>query len=1049
MSAMNHADLPEIGQLVELRRRQWVVTDIDVSGVDSESYSAQHLVTAESIDEDATDEQIRVVWELELGARVLVRAGLPSLTGFDSYEETEAFLDAIRWGTSSNADRQFLQAPFRSGISIEDYQLDPLVRAVEMARVNLLIADDVGLGKTIEAGLVIRELLLRHRARTVFIVCPASLQVKWQTEMREKFGLEFRIVDADYLRTVRRERSIHCNPWTSYPRLITSMDWIKSGEGLRMLKDALPPQISYPRKFDILLVDEAHNIAPAAAAAYSIPSQRTQVIQRIAPHFTHHLFLSATPHNGYTSSFTSLLELLDDQRFAKNVMPSDAQLQPVMVRRMKRDIVDADGNHVFPFRRLEGLEIDYTDAERDIHQTLQEFSRLRLESAKGRKSAYGTEFVQILLKKRLFSSPAAFARTLSKHQETLLNGQTGRSSKKKERILHAAILRAEEDFESEAKAEEARDEAVVLASSTARQLTPDEERLLKKLVNWATENAMRVDSKARAILKWLDTHVKTDGQWNGKRVILFTEYLDTHTWLKTILANHGYSGENVMELHGGLDSQEREEVKAAFQTSPEKSPVRVLLATDAAAEGIDLQNYCNYMIHVEIPWNPNVLEQRNGRIDRHGQKEKEVFIWYPVGKGFDRTKLEGELPKNISGDAEYLMRTALKVDTIREELGCMGDVLERGIVSTMLDRHDGRTADYAEVRRKKAARLAKIEQRIRDRIVSLHNHLLSTRQDFHLAPDRIVNAVQVALRLAEKPSLKPASVAGVPDGMAYELPVLQGTWADAMTGLEHPHTHKRRAITFDHDIVKGREEDLVLAHLNHRLVSLSLRLLREEVWKLDDIKKLHRVSVRAIDPNLTGNKPVALVWSRLLITGGDHARLHEELVFSAGYLRGERDYKRIETQGEIVKLLEAAKPCTVSERIAHVLKRRFESTEASVMASVDRRSKDRLQHLANTIARRMESEIKDVNTVLDELTASIKKELHEPAVVQLELFTDLEKKQFDKDVAALQARLARIPEERMREIEIIKKHYSNPVDRTFPVAVLFLVPDAPQWEVQA
>ncbi|WP_159181347.1 SNF2-related protein, partial [Klebsiella pneumoniae] len=124
-----------------------------------------------------------------------------------------------------------------------------------------LIADDVGLGKTIEAGLIIQEMLLRHRARTVLIVCPASLQEKWRVEMLEKFGLEFQIVDTAYIKRLRRERGIHANPWTSHPRLITSMDWAKSGEGLRSMRDVLPLKPSYPRKFDMLVIDEAHNIA--------------------------------------------------------------------------------------------------------------------------------------------------------------------------------------------------------------------------------------------------------------------------------------------------------------------------------------------------------------------------------------------------------------------------------------------------------------------------------------------------------------------------------------------------------------------------------------------------------------------------------------------------------------------------------------------------------------------------------------------------------------------------------------------------------------------
>ena len=170
---INYQASPEPGQLVEIRRRQWIVVDIDKSTLEGTS-SVQSLVTLSSIDEDGLGEELEVIWEIEPGAQVIERAGLPSITGQDDSDTLEAFLDAVRWGAATNADRGFLQAPFRSGVSIEDFQLDPLVRAIDMARVNLLIADDVGLGKTIEAGLVIQEMLLRHRARTVLIICPAS-----------------------------------------------------------------------------------------------------------------------------------------------------------------------------------------------------------------------------------------------------------------------------------------------------------------------------------------------------------------------------------------------------------------------------------------------------------------------------------------------------------------------------------------------------------------------------------------------------------------------------------------------------------------------------------------------------------------------------------------------------------------------------------------------------------------------------------------------------------------------------------------------------------
>ena len=245
--AFSYRSAPEPGQLVEVRRRQWLVSDVLESRPRETGMPSQNLVTLSSIDEDGLGEELEVIWEIEPGAHIIEKAGLPTITGQDDSGVLEAFLDAVRWGAATNADRGFLQAPFRSGASIEDFQLDPLVRAIDRARANLLIADDVGLGKTIEAGLVIQELLLRHRARTVFVVCPASLQEKWRVEMLEKFGLEFRIVDTAYVKQLRRDRGIHANPWTSFPRLIASMDWMKSGEGLRLLRDVIPILPTHPR----------------------------------------------------------------------------------------------------------------------------------------------------------------------------------------------------------------------------------------------------------------------------------------------------------------------------------------------------------------------------------------------------------------------------------------------------------------------------------------------------------------------------------------------------------------------------------------------------------------------------------------------------------------------------------------------------------------------------------------------------------------------------------------------------------------------------------
>ncbi len=1036
--------IPEPGQFVEVRRRQWVVTDVSSGALSPASNGDQHLVGLSSLDEDSMGEEIQVVWQMEAGAQVLEKAGLPSITGWDSDDRLEAFLDAVRWGAVTNADRSFLQSPFRSGITIEDYQLDPLVRAVEMARVNLLIADDVGLGKTIEAGLVIQELLVRHRARTVFVVCPASLQVKWQTEMQEKFGLEFRIVDTEYIKRLRRERGIHVNPWTSYPRLVTSMDWMKSGEGFRLLKDVLPPHIIYPRKFDILVVDEAHNVAPASASMYALESQRTRLIRSLAPHFTHRLFLSATPHNGYQESFTSLLELLDDQRFARTVMPDEKQLHRVMVRRLKSDIVDANGKPVFPVRKLEGLEIDYPEEERQIHALLGEYTVDRSKSVKGTRFEYGTDFVHMLLKKRLFSSPMAFALTLAKHRDTLERGKPkGDRDAMDDRILRKAILKTEEEYSDDSLVEEAQHEAVEVVGELAPPLSREQRDMLDRLTAWSEKARNRVDSKANAILEWLESHLKTDGRWNGKRVILFTEYRATHSWLHQILTANGYGGDRLMYLHGSMLPDERESGKAAFQAHPDVSPVRILLATDAASEGIDLQNHCNYLIHVEIPWNPNVMEQRNGRIDRHGQKEEAVFIWHPVGKGFSasaaaNTRSSHGKPGDVSGDHEYLMRAVLKIDTIREDLGSVGPVIARQIEEAMLGRRSGLDTAYAEAKAASARKFVTAEKRLQERIARLHDKLMEAKNDFHLSPEHIARAVEVALELAEKPSLKPIRSSHGEKRSVFEVPILPGSWGRATVGLEHPHTGVRRPITFDHDVAKGRD-DVVLAHLNHRLVQMCLRLLREEIWKLDDVKRLHRVTFRTL-PDSELRVPAVAVWSRLVITGGDHHRLHEELTLAGGEIEHKR-FARIAQVGKLEALVAQGSPIQPDQALFDVLKDRFKRHENALMAAVEARSKDRLKFLENTLDRRMKNEVADVLTILDELEGSIRKELGQDGKpVQLSLFSDEELGQIKKDTQALEARLARIPEEREEEKTAIEKHYAIPADRTFPVAVVFLVP---------
>lgn len=1049
MPAVAGTSLPEQGQLVEVRQRRYVVTEVRQSTLPPDPLKAydptpQHRVTLASVEDDALGEELQVIWEIEPGASTVEGAALPQPTGFDDPHRFDAFMDAVRWGAIASADVRALQAPFRSGITIEDYQLDPVVRAIQMPRANLLIADDVGLGKTIEAGLVVQELILRHRARSVLIICPAALQIQWRDQMRDKFGLEFRIVDTELMRLLRRERGLHVNPWTHFPRLITSIDFLKRERPIRLFREVLPgpDEPAYPRKFDLLIVDEAHNVAPSGRGKYATDSLRTLAIRTLAPHFEHRLFLSATPHNGYPESFTALLELLDPQRFARGVSPDRNSLSAVMVRRLKSELPPRwDGTPRFPERKLEAIEVAYPPDELHIHRVLRQYTQSRLKGASDPTEQVASEFVLKLLKKRLFSSPEAFARTLAQHEQSLQTARkaSGSSSRPAAGILRSQLENMDEEFGDDEAADAALDDTLDTATRLFRELTPEERQLLDELRRWAESARGKPDAKTQELIRWLKAHLQTpDGRWTDERVIIFTEYRDTQRWLLQMLTSAGFGGgERLMSLYGGMASDQRERIKAAFQAHPDASPVRILLATDAASEGIDLQNHCARLIHVEIPWNPNRMEQRNGRIDRHGQRAPEVRIYHFVSKGWRERQVRDALaPDELAADLEFLMRAALKVNTIREDLGKVGPVIAAQVEEAMLGRRVRLDTAVAEREAEPVRRLLKFERQLREQIAKLHEQLQETRRDLKLEPVRVQSVVEIALDLAGQPPLRPVALERA---KAFHVPALTGSWSACGEGLAHPHTGVQRPIVFDHSLTDGRD-DIVLAHLNHRLVAMALRLLRAEVWAAGGRGKLHRVTARIV-PSGTLDTPALIGHARLLVLGADHQRLHEELIVAGGVLREGR-FARMnltETQRVLSAATDRPVPSVMQERLAA----QWPKHQDALLAALEARMRERGESLAKFLTDRAAKEAADITAILTELKRAIETELAEPAVTQLMLpaFSDAERDQFARNVDSLRARAARIPEEIATETAAIRARYADPRPRLFPVAVTFLMPE--------
>ena len=1034
------AGSPEPGQLAVVRGRRWVVSDVMASALPQERAgdlqgAPQHLVSLASVEDDATGEELEVIWELEPGALAIERPELPSVDAgrIDDPRELDAFLDAVRWGAVTSADSRALQAPFRSGIVIEDYQLEPVVRALRMPRTNLLIADDVGLGKTIEAGLVVQELLLRHRARTVLVVCPASLQIQWCDEMREKFGLEFRIVNRRLLGELRRARGVHANPFTHFPRLVVSIDWLKSELAMRLLREVLPPAPEIPRRFDMLIVDEVHNVAPAGAGErYAADTLRTRAIRELAPHCEHRLFLSATPHNGYANSFGALLELLDPYRFARGVPPDPSAVREVTVRRLKRELTDDDGRPRFPDRKVIALEIDYPEDEREVHADLAAYSRLRARRLNADEPGrLAMDFVTTLLKKRLFSSPAAFARTLGVHEQTLRRGAARRAARPSPKVLRAAFedvgLDAADDDAVDAATESA---LVAAADAEADRPSAEELEVLARLRAWADRAARREDAKTARLAEWIEATVRPGGgRWNDERVIVFTEFRATQRYLQERLTARGLGGERIALLDGTTPEDERELIKARWQADPALDRVRILLATDAASEGISLQLRCHRLVHAEIPWNPNRLEQRNGRVDRHGQPAPEVFIHHFVGAGW-----EAAPPGSLEADLQFLSIAARKVDRIREDLGSAGPVIASEIEEAMLGRRralDEAAADRGADRGGAFRRLLGMERRMREEVARLRARLQQSRTELGIRPERVEEVVGIALSLAGQPPLE-----ALGDGL-FRMPRLVGSWAPATIGLEHPVTGELRSITFDHDRARG-DDGVVLAHLGHRLVQLALALLRAEVWQTDG-GRLARVTMRAADPAQVP-VPTAVAHGRLVVTGADGHRLHEEVV-SAGVPVAEPTAAARLNVGATVAALSAARRSVVPATMRGHLATRLDAIRPALLAALEARARDRAESLARTLADRCEHEAEAITSVMTELRGAITAELAREPDRQLRLFNPAEGEQLRRDVDALRRRIQRIPEDIERETAAIRRHYADPRPRLFPATITLLVPE--------
>lgn len=1087
---------PEPGEIVRVRSRRYLVENV----VAPPKKGDATLVCMACLDDDAQGQPLEVLWEKEIDPEILTGEGWEDLAsrGFDTPKLFSAYFHTLRWNCVTATDSKLFQSPFRAGIQIHAYQLEPLRKALLLPRVNLFIADDVGLGKTIEAGLIARELLLRKRVKDIVVTCPPSMLLQWKEELDTRFGLTFEVLDKAYIARIRQERGYSVNPWGTHTRFLVSQRLLIDEAYAGPMRDWLGEL----RPGSLLILDEAHNVAPASGARYAIDSKITRAIRDLAPRFEHRLFLSATPHNGHSNSFSALLEILDPQRFCRGVpVRGKKLLEDVMVRRLKEDIRLIEGG--LPKRVVKQIDIDGLPAdapELKLSELLDKYRNLRRERLKGetkRKQA-SSELLICGLQKRLLSSIEAFARTLRIHRRTVVRqweeSRTSDGKPKKRQaqldlvsgsvgsdddraVLPEEELRAEEEAQFEAVS---RDTAGPFTGDKAKKLFTQEQHLLDEMTEIAEAACFLPDARIRSLVHWIRDNMCPDlpplgesfdgsdaPEWNETRLLIFTEYDDTKRYLveqlNAAIAGSDRAQRRIAVYHGPTPIPKREELKRAFNKDPRKHPLRILVATDAAREGLNLQSYCCNLFHFDVPWNPSRMEQRNGRIDRKLQPSPEVYCHYFVYK----QRIEDRILR-------VLVR---KTETIKKELGSLSKVVETDLAKTLkmgishanvdrleleIDEADLED-DYKKAVEEELEDSRARQEELKGQIDVLRDRLENSKKWIGLDEDHFRAAISCSLDLMDAAPLKGKKNDEDWDKPLerYEFPDLaqrvgaDPTWADTMDTLRAPKKRDQkpwewrrdspiRPVVFeDPGNISG---DVVHLHLEHRIVQ---RLLGRFIAQ----GFVHHDLSRACLAQTSDAIPRVILLGRLCLYGPGAARLHEELIPLTARWNEPSQRKKplkpyaLEAEFKTMALLEDSLLPAKARKVSDVVMKKMQAAGAKDVKELLPHLEKRGEQLAAAAVAKLQDRGEKEAQAMVKILTDQKKRVEQTAESrrkidpQLELgFNKEEIRQLEADKRHWTKRLEAIDRELKSEPKRIREVYQVKAQRIEPIGLVYLWP---------
>lgn len=490
-----------------------------------------------------------------------------------------------------------------SGIIPLPHQLHVLNRAMETNNIRYILADEVGLGKTIEAGMIIRELKSRGLVSRILVVCPTGLVTQWASEMQEKFHEKFQIILPSDFDTIRRLTD-NDDVYGQFDQVISPMDSIKPIEKHAGWSEEKVEKYNEERIYsiinsgwDLIIIDEAHRVAGSSGevARYKLGN----LLAQASPYL---LLLSATPHNGKTEPFLRLIRLLDADAFpnAKSIVRE--QVAPFLIRTEKREAIDNNGNLLFKNRITHLVTISWDERnnlQRELYEMVSSYvAKTYNKALRNRKKNMCLIFLLVIMQRMVTSSTAAIRQSLERRLNVLLEQRTCVGNLREEDLDELNIEDSVED--------------ALEAISLDMELEIEE---LKQIISLAKQAQFQnQDAKVEPLLNEIDAILSED---RTQKVIIFTEFVATQTYLQELLVNRGYT---VMILNGGMSIDERNAAMQEFKTS-----TSIFISTDAGGEGLNLQ-FANIIINYDLPWNPMKIEQRCGRVDRIGQ-QRDVHIY--------------------------------------------------------------------------------------------------------------------------------------------------------------------------------------------------------------------------------------------------------------------------------------------------------------------------------------------------------------------------------------------------------------------------------------